>query len=65
VRSGAALRTGSGVAVPVKAADPALMAPKARVSELGSIFAIGYRRHLLSQQNSLAGLRDSEAECNS
>jgi len=40
------------------------MAPKARIAELGEIFAIGFRRHLLSQQNSLAGVRRSEAECN-
>jgi len=63
VRSARALRARSGVAVPVKGADPALMTPKARTAELGAILAIAFRRHLLSRQNSLAGSAHLEAQC--
>jgi len=54
---------GSALAVLVKGADPALMAPKARLIELGQILEIGYRRHVLSLQKSLAGPADLEAQC--
>jgi hypothetical protein len=60
-RSKAALRRGSAVAVPVQGADPALTTPKARLSELGTIFATGYRRGLLPAELPSA-LGDSEAE---
>ena len=38
----------------VHRSDPAAMAPAARIAELGEIFALGFRRRVLSRQRELA-----------
>lgn len=53
------LRSGAGRRLP----DPAAMPPAARLAELGGLFAIGFRRSLVSSQNSLAEIGQVEAEC--
>jgi len=44
-------------------ADPAAMSPEARLAELSSILATGYRRLYLAREKSLDDNRDSEAQC--
>ena len=44
---------------------PSQMTSAARLSELGGLLALGFRRLLLSSQNQLAEWRDAERSCDS
>lgn len=49
--------------VRVRRADPASMAPRARLAELGALLARGFRRALLSRANGLAAGAGAERPC--
>ena len=53
----------AGPARPRRLRDPGAMTPEERLAELGSLLALGYRRHRLSRETGLAETAGAERPC--